>query len=292
MSNKPELYIPMNCVIGEGPVWDERDQTLYFIDLLGGKIYHKAETLEKLDVGETVGCIALRERGGMIAGLKSGWYFMDFPSGKREFISWPEGDRTGSRFNDGKADPAGRMWSGTMPTTLDTGEGEAGPDSALYSLDQKLNVKQMASGIIQGNGMAWTADTKQFYFIDTQSRHVLGFDYDIGTNVLTNQRIAVTVPEKDGIPDGMTIDDEGRLWIALWGGNAVGVWDPRSGTLLEKIEVPAKNVTACCFGGADMKDLFITTASLGTDLERYPQAGSVFRLRTDVSGAKSFRFGG
>ena len=134
MTRKPQVYIPGKCIIGEGPVWDERDRSLYYIDLLGGKIFHYSEEQEQeeLDVGETVGCIALREKGGMIAGLASGWYEMDFPSGTRRFIAWPEADREGTRFNDGKADPAGRMWTGTMPLTLDTGEGEAGPDAVVH----------------------------------------------------------------------------------------------------------------------------------------------------------------
>ena len=292
MVGKPELFLRARCVIGEGPVWDERDQTLYFIDLLGGKIFHCGEQMEEVDVGETVGCIALREQGGMIAGLKSGWYWLDFPSGERRFIADPESERSETRFNDGKADPAGRMWTGTMPVALDTGEGEAGPDAAIYCLNQNLQIRKMASGIIQGNGMAWSPDARKFYFVDTQSRQVWACDYDLDANTLSDRRLAITIPETYGIPDGMTIDDEGNLWIALWGGRAVSVWNAENGTLLERIELPVQNVTSCCFGGADMDELFITTAALGTDLERYPLAGSVFRLRAGVRGAKSYRFVG
>ena len=179
-----------------------------------------------------------------------------------------------------------------MPVSLDTGYGEAGPDSALYCMDAEHEVKTMLTGVIQGNGLAWSADTKKFYFIDTQKFCVQEFDYDIEKNELSNGRVCVEVPSEMGIPDGMTIDDEGMLWVALWGGKAVARYDPATGAMLEKVELPALNVTSCCFGGEKLDELYITTASLGTDLKEYPLAGGVFKIKPGVTGRPSYKFKG
>ncbi len=287
----PELYIKTNCTIGEGPVWDEDAQTLYFIDILGQKIFsHDGKKLTEMSTGRNIGCAVLREKGGMAAGMIGGWYFVDFPDGEITFIGDPEADNPESRFNDGKADPAGRFWTGTMSTKLDTGYGEAGPDSGLYCLDTDLHMSTLATDIIQGNGMGWTHDAKKFYFIDTQRFHMKEFDCDIEKPELTNCRICIDFKDYSGIPDGMTVDDEGMVWVAFWGGSCIRRFDPRDGKLLETVELPALNVTCCCFGGKNMDELFITTGALGTDLEKYPLAGSVFKLKPGVSGARSFKF--
>ncbi len=290
----PELIADTHCIIGEGPVWDERTGKLYFIDILGRSFYcFDGEKTEKLiGFDQSLGFAVLREKGGIIAGLQKGYYFADPETGRIEQLADPEPDRAEGRFNDGKVDPAGRVWGGTMPTSLDTGYGEAGPDSALYCMDTDGSIKTMLTGVIQGNGMGWTKDTKKFYFVDTQKHTVQEFDYDIEKNELSNGRVCVTVPPEEGIPDGMTVDDEGNIWVALWGGRSVVKYDPKTGEALERAELPALNVTSCCFGGKDMDELFITTGSLGTDAEEYPNAGGVFRIKPGVKGAVSYRYKG
>lgn len=289
-----ELVVDSGCTIGEGPVWDERTGKLYFIDILGRKLFcwNGREIEGTITFSQRLGFAVLRESGGVVAGLEKGFYFADFDGSPARRVADPEPNRTDGRFNDGKADPAGRVWGGTMPVCLDTGYGEAGPDSALYCLDDALEVKTMLTGVIQSNGMAWSADAKKFYFIDTQKFCVQKFDYDLEENRLSNGRVCVEVPREAGIPDGMTIDDEGMLWVALWGGGAVARYDPASGALLERVELPAPNVTSCCFGGAGLDELYVTTASLGTNLEKYPHAGGVFRVRPGVTGRPSYRFKG
>ncbi len=291
---KPELVVSSGCTIGEGPVWDERTEKLYFIDILGRKLFcwNGREIEGTITFDQSLGFAVLRESGGVVAGLQTGFYFADFDGSSARQVADPEPGREDGRFNDGKVDPAGRVWGGTMPVCLDTGYGEAGPDSALYCLDETLKVKTMLTGVIQGNGMAWSADAKKFYFIDTQRFCVQEFDYDLGENQLSNGRVCVEIPREMGIPDGMTIDDEGMLWVALWGGSAVGRYNPTDGTLLERVEFPAMNVTSCCFGGKKLDELYITTASLGTDLGRYPHAGGVFRIKPGVTGCPSYRFKG
>lgn len=291
---KPELVIDSGCTIGEGPVWDRETGRLYFIDILGRKLYcwDGREIVGTIAFSQSLGFAVPREGGGVVAGLPDGFYFADFDGAAPRKIADPEPGRTEGRLNDGKVDPAGRVWGGTMPLSLDTGEGEAGPDSGLYCLDGEGRIKTMLQGVIQGNGMDWSAGGEKFYFIDTQRFCVQEFDYDVDGNQLSGGRVCVEVPRELGIPDGMTIDREGMLWVALWGGGAVGRWDPVSGKLLERVELPAKNVTSCCFGGPALDELYITTASLGTDLAQYPHAGGVFRVRPGVSGKASVRFRG
>ncbi len=291
---KPELVVDSNCIIGEGPVWDERDGKLYFIDILGRAMHcwNGKEIEKSIQFDQSLGFAVLRESGGVVAGLQQGYYFADFDGKPAVQVADPEPDRPEGRFNDGKVDPAGRVWGGTMPTSLDTGYGEAGPDSALYCMDADRKVKTMLTGVIQGNGLAWTRDTKKFYFIDTQRFCVQEFDYDIDANVLSGGRVCAEVPSSEGIPDGMTIDDDGAIWVALWGGHHVVRFDPKSGKTIEKVELPAKNVTSCCFGGSRLDELYITTANLDTDKNEYPYAGGVFVIRPGVSGAPSFRYKG
>ena len=291
---RPELAVDIDCIIGEGPVWDERDQTLYFIDILGRSMHRfdgsRVERLLQFD--QSIGFAVLRENGGVVAGLQDGFYFADPLTGKFENVGDPEPGRAEGRFNDGKVDPAGRVWGGTMPTSLDTGYGEAGPDSGLYCMDENRSIKTMLTGVIQGNGLAWSADTKKFYFIDTQRHCVQEFDYDISENVLSGGRVCVEVPASEGIPDGMTIDDDGKLWVALWGGRRVVRFDPATGSAVGQVELPALNVTSCCFGGKNLDELYITTGNLNTDRTEYPHAGSVFVVRPGITGAPSWRYRG
>lgn len=291
---KPELAIKCNCTIGEGPVWDEQTGKFYFVDNREWKAFccNGTKVEKMISFEKQLGFIVLREQGGLVAGMKDGYYFVDFDGAEPQFVVSPEPDRPDGRFNDGKVDPAGRVWGGTQTTNLDTGCGEVLPNSGLYSLDETLQVKKVLSGVIQGNGMGWSADTKKFYFIDTERFCVQEFDYDIERNELSNGRVCVAVPGEMGIPDGMTVDDEGNIWVALWGGHAVIKYDPRTGNILEKVEMPVPNVTSCCFGGKNMDELYITTAALGTDLEQYPLAGSVFKIKPGVTGRPSYKFKG
>lgn len=289
-----ELYIKMRCTIGEGPVWDEETGILYFVDNREGKVYSfdEKELKEVVSFDKKLGFVVLREQGGMVAGLKDGYYYEDLNGEAPRFIASPEPGRTDGRFNDGKADPAGRIWGGTQTTNIDTGSGEVIADSGLYCLDEKGNVKQMLSEVIQGNGMGWNKDATKFYFIDTERFCVQEFDYDIQKNELSNGRVCVEVPKEMGIPDGMAVDDEGNIWVALWGGYSVIKYDPSTGAVLDKVDVEAPNVTSCCFGGEKMDELYITTASLLTDLDKYPLAGSVFKVNPGVTGRPSFKFKG
>lgn len=290
MCMKPELYIKAACVNAEGPVWDADTDTLYFIDVEAGKIFsYTGGGLLSWDAGEQVGCAVLREGGGMIAALRSGFYEVDFPYGHKRLIHDPERHIPGNRFNDGKVDPAGRLLAGTM--ALSSEEGDP-PTGALYCLNTDGSVEKRIENVYLSNGLAWSADGHILYHVDTTQRTVTRYEYDPGTGFLYRPAVVIRVPEALGYPDGMTIDSEGMLWIALWGGGAVSRWDPETGKLKEKYDLPVLNVSSCCFGEKDMDTLFITTASQGTDMERYPLAGSIFRMKARIAGAASMKYKG
>ncbi len=286
---KAELFAQVGCVNAEGPVWDEETGTLWFIDVEAGAIFSAHENnVKRLPVGEKIGTMALcRNSGRLIMAVQSGIYLMDPVTGKREKLGDPEEDLPQNRFNDGKADPAGRFLAGTLSMDQDENPGAR---AALYSVSKDGPVRKLISDVVLANGLTWSADGKTFYFIDTGRAAVTHFDYDLATGDISNGRVVITVPAEMGVPDGMTIDDEGMLWIALWGGCAVSRWNPATGELLEKIDVPALNVSSCCFGGPDMSDLFITTASQDTDMSAYPLAGNVFIAHPGVRGSRMYKY--
>jgi len=207
-------------------------------------------------------------------------------------LSDPEQDRPENRFNDGKCDPAGRFWAGTMLN----GAGESDPPhGSLYSLDAHHHVQHRLSGVRISNGICWSPDKTTMYFVDSPNRWVDAFDYDDATGAIGNRRVAVTVPREYGMPDGMTIDAEGMLWVAGWGGGQVSRWDPATGKFLETIAVPASQSSACAFGGPNLDELYITSARIGLDaatLAHEPHAGSLFVARPGVKGTEAFEFAG
>jgi len=164
----------------------------------------------------------------------------------------------------------------------------------FYSFNGK-DIEVLIPNVTISNGMAWSPDHKTFYYIDTPTRKVQAFDYDLKTGKLANPRIAINIPKSLGWPDGMTSDVEGNVWIAMWGGAQVTKWNPNTGTLLETISVPALHTSCCVFGGKNMNELFITSARHGMsaeDIQKYPLSGGLFKVITNVEGMPTFEFGG
>lgn len=282
----PELLFDAKAILGEGPVWDARTQTLHWIDILNKRVYANTDVLIELD--ETIGCLAPRRRGGFLLTQRISFWMLDTDPSKLTLLSTLTGDPPNNRFNDGKCDPRGRFLAGTMDM------GEKDPNGSLYSFDGRSTTKLLGN-ITISNGLTWSPDYQTFYHIDTPTHEVTAFDYDLETGAIANPRLAVRIPDEFGWPDGMTSDMQGNLWVAMWGGAQVTKWDPNTGQLLERFPVPAKNVSSCVFGGRDMNELYITSARKGLDedtLKRYPLTGGVFRMETKVEGMPVFEFAG
>jgi sugar lactone lactonase YvrE len=229
------------------------------------------------EVGEDVGTVAVRAAGGLVLATASGLYTCLDDGGRRTLLHEVH---TGGRFNDGKADPWGRFWAGTY---LDRPRGS----SALYRLDPDHSLHTVATGVTCSNGIGWAPDGTTMYYIDTQTGGVDVFDHDPSSGAVTGRRRLIDVDR--GWPDGMTVDVDGCLWVALWDGWGVRRYAP-DGRLLTTVEVPAQRVTSCAFGGAT---LYITTARTGlTDFGDQPGAGSVFACEPGVSGLPAGEWAG
>jgi sugar lactone lactonase YvrE len=289
--NKVELVIDSKSKLGEGAIWNYKTNELVWVNITGEilNFYNPAINNNKeMFTGQMIGTVVPALSGKMVVALKNGIYMLDPETGTKSLIADPEEDIPDNRFNDGKCDPSGRFWAGTMSMS---GKREAG---ALYRLDPDSTIHKMIDNVTTSNGITWSLKDGKMYYIDTPTRKVMAWDYDNETGDISNPEVAVEVPPDLGAPDGMTMDAEGNLWIALWGGSAVGCWDPRSGELLQTVEVPAKNVTSCAFGDEDLKTLYITTARQGTsdeELKKYPHAGGVFKIRMKVKGLEACFFG-
>jgi sugar lactone lactonase YvrE len=291
-----ELLLDARLELGEGPAWDAEAGVLHFVDIHAGDIHTFIPATgahRTVNLHEPVGCLAPARRGGLILALRSGFAFLDSPLLPGEgpgvkSITNPEPGLPSNRFNDGKCDPRGRFLAGTM----DDAEQEA--SGSLYSYSPDGTLKTLLTGLRISNGLTWSPDGGTFYFIDTPTRTVMAYDYNLDTGDIANPRPVVRVPPEMGWPDGMTSDAEGMLWIALWGGAQVTRWDPRTGGLLAAYPLPVLNVTSCCFGGADLTDLYVTSARKGmtaAQLDKYPLSGGLFRLRPGVRGMPTFVFG-
>ena len=281
-----QLLYDIKATLGEGPVWDARTQTLYWIDILNKHVYADADIFIELD--ETIGCIAPRKEGGLILTQRCSFWTCEPDSVRTTSLYSLADEPSNTRFNDGKCDPRGRFLAGTMDM------GEKDPNGSLYSFDGK-SVTRLLSGVTISNGLTWSPDQKTFYYIDTPTREIKAFDYDLETGAIADPHVAVHVPESFGWPDGMTSDMQGNLWIAMWGGAQVTKWDPATGQLLDRVPVPAKNVSSCVFGGKNMNELYVTSARKGLDeetLKQYPLTGGVFRIETKVEGLPVFTYEG
>jgi sugar lactone lactonase YvrE len=278
-----QLIFDARAELGEGPAWSEHNQSLYWVDILNKRVYSRTEICLQLD--DYVSCTAPCKKGGLLLALSATVVEVD-PSGTDFRVLALVNEPVTNRFNDGKCDPAGRFLVGSMDMR------EREDTGALYSLDgQTLN--RLISGIRISNGLAWSPDFRTFYHIDTPTRRIRAFEYDLGTGQISNGRTAILVPEGLGWPDGMTSDMDGNLWVAMWGGAQVTKWNPLSGQLLERVPVPALQASSCAFGGRDLNELYITSARKGmteSQLSRYPLSGGLFVVRTDTTGMRTFEF--
>ncbi len=278
--------------LGEGPIWSQTEQALYWVDILERKIHRFYPATGKSDVFSVplpVTLLAFRAAGGFVIATAQRLAFWSPQSQKFDFVVNFEIDKPGIRFNDGAVDPQGRLWVGTMNE-----KDNNAPDGILYRLDPNLAVQPMATGFTVSNGTGWSPDHKTMYFTDTMRQVILAYDYDPATGTIENGRPFVYIPKAEGLPDGLTVDSEGFVWSAHWGGWRVTRYDP-TGQVERVIKMPVPNATSCAFGGDNLDELYITTAWSGlSEQERQDQpfAGDLFRLKVEVKGIAESEFAG
>lgn len=289
-NKKAELLYQVPAQLGEGALWDAKNNRLFWVDIEGKELHifdPRTKRDQLISMPSRIGTVVPVSDNEVLAALQDGIYSVNLNNKKLELFSTVESTMTENRFNDGKCDPSGNLWVGSMHLNQEQGKAK------LYKIDGRGNATAMIDQVTISNGIVWTGDKKTMYYIDTPTKQIKAYDFDMNTQTISNERVAVEVPDILGFPDGMTIDENDHLWVGMWNGNAVLCFDPKSGTLIDQIEVPAHNVTSCAFGGENLDILYITTASLDmTDQEKkeFPLAGSLFMVKPGVKGVKSNYF--
>ncbi len=287
-----ELVLDARAVHGEGPAWDAASGRLLWVDMMGERLHLTTpDGHDEVVAYDRPVCVAVpRTAGGLALALGDGFWLQDGDGSLRRAwaIPQPVAPAGALRMNDGKCDPAGRFWAGSMAYDARAGAG------SLYRLDPDGATHEVLRDVTISNGLAWTPDGTTMFYIDTPTQRVDAFDMDPATGVIANRRATVEIPPAAGMPDGMTIDDDGGLWVALWQGSAVHRYTP-DGRLDTVVELPCVNVTSCCFGGPDLDELYITTSPSGlsaSDRAAQPLAGGLFRFRPGVTGPAAVAFAG
>lgn len=298
MSDVTRTTTDVTCVLdakaelAECPVWSAEEQALYWIDI-------HAPALHRLDpdsgatrswpLPRRIGSFGLRESGGVVVALQDAFHLLDLDSGELSFLAAPERHVPGTRFNDGKVAPDGRFWAGTMDE-----ESLSRPIGALYRLDSDGSVHRMVDGLIVSNGLAWTGDARTMYHSDSKAQVIWAYDYDPEHGSIANRRVIAQPSEQIGRPDGAATDVEGFYWSAGISAGVLNRWAP-DGRLDRTIPLPCSNPTMPCFGGPDMRSLFVTSLrhDVAADvLAAKPLSGGIFAVRVDVPGVPVARFKG
>ena len=285
---KAELALQFKAEVGEGPIWDSATQELIFIDVTQGLIHRfnpKYSSLSTIEIGTHIGAVGLMDQFFYIGAIRDGFATINRQSGEISYLSKVLDDLD-TRFNDGKCDPFGNFVAGTMRYEPEMGT------AALYSLVPNGNVKRLLEGIGLSNGLCWDSSGTTLFYIDTLTRQIAKFDYDPTLGIIGNRKVLYEFSPSSGSPDGMTIDLEGNLWVALWGGSRI-VQINSNGQLTCEIPLPVSQPTSVGFGGKDMNQLFITSACYHlneVNLKKEPHAGSVFVVEVGIPGREEFRF--
>ncbi|KAJ4918910.1 hypothetical protein JOQ06_003369 [Pogonophryne albipinna] len=297
-SVKVECVIKAGALIGEGPLWEESQQTLMFVDIAGQKIHRWRPTTNRSESVETedfVSFVVPRVSGGYLAGMGRSIVAVEWSTQMMTSLVELDEDKPNNRLNDGKVDPRGRLLAGTMGREKRPAEVQR-QQGSLFSVTSDLSVTKHLTQVDISNGMDWSLDQKTFFYIDSLSLTVDAFDYDSDSGRLGNRRVVYHLAEGEGLPDGMTVDADGRLWVAIYNGGRVLNIDPETGVCLQTVSLPVTKTTSCCFGGPDFSDLYVTSASLGLDQSerrKQPLAGGVFRVSgLGVKGRPSVSFSG
>jgi sugar lactone lactonase YvrE len=295
-ADKLHCLWPARALLGEGPLWSEREQALYWTDILGRKLHrYTPESGEQRTwpFDEFICTVAERElrgrEGNLIVTLHSGFAFFDTETATLTPLHDPEPTLESNRFNDGKVDPRGRLWAGTMDIACKA------PTGSLYRFDTQRNCVRWESGYAVSNGPVWSLDGATMYHNDTVNGGVYAYDFDAETGEASNRRLFLQIDPVNGYPDGMTVDAQGGLWIAHFSGARV-VRFLADGSIDRRIDLPTSDVTSCTFGGPGLRTLFITTSTAELSEEqraKQPLAGSLFACEPEgLHGVPARKYGG
>jgi sugar lactone lactonase YvrE len=282
---------PFVAQLGESPVWCEAEQRLFFVDIKRPAIHVWAPDggCRSYAMPSEIGCIVLRQSGGIVAALRSGLVFVTLePELTFKPFATIDTDLPGNRPNDGKCDSAGRFWVATM----DNSERDA--SGRLWRVTPDHRVSPMAHGHIVGNGVGWSPDDTSMYFTDSAARKIFSYPFDAATGTLGERRCFASIPADAGYPDGLTVDAEGYVWSAHWDGWRITRYRP-DGHVDRVVPMPVPRPTSLTFGGANHDRLYVTSASIGLDaqaLAEAPLSGAVFELNVGVAGRPGARFAG
>lgn len=276
--------------LGEGPSWDDRAGRLLWVDILAGLVHRldpRTGENETVSAGQCVSIAVPSSDGRVLVALQESLAWVDFARGSLAAHAGGRFEGPPNRLNDGKCDPAGRLWVGSMSQCAEARTG------ALFRIEGGGSASRQLEGVACSNGLDWSPDGRTFYYIDSGNRSLEAFDFDLVRGTLSGRRTVLGIPPGLGSPDGACVDREGCVWIALYGGGAVIRVDPLRRRIVGRVAVPASHVTSCAFGGPDLEDLYITTAREGLDrvqLAAQPLAGAIFRARPGARGMPAFRF--
>ena len=284
------LLVKENALCGEGAIWHPDRNTLFWVDIDGKRLFEYNPTLKtnkQWHFNKLISTVVPESLETVIIALSDEIIRFNIKTNTKEHIASIDAAGNTLRCNDGKCDPSGRLWIGTMSLN---GQKETG---SLFRLEGS-DVQEIIKNVTISNGIVWTKDRRTMYYIDTPTQEIVAYDFNPKTGAISNRRVVIKVPKEIGSPDGMTIDRNDMLWVAHWGGGGIYNWNPQNGKLLKKIAVPAPNVTSCAFGGENYDILFITTAKGGLSKEmqeKYPLSGSLFYyIIPDSKGVKTSKY--
>jgi len=284
-----ELVLKSNLLLGESPIWNSFDNSLYFVDIKNPSIHRlqfPSGCFESISAPSEIGCIALSQDGNLIAAMQSGLAHVDFKTSRYSYFSSIDTDLSNNRPNDGKCDKVGRLWIASMDNQ------ENNPSGRLWCISHLTKPKVWDSNFVIGNGIDWSPDGKKMYFTDSVNRSIFVYDYDLSNGSIKNKKTFAQIPKAHGFPDGLTVDSEGYIWSAHWDGWRITRYAP-DGAINLVIEVPIPRPTSLAFGGSNLNRLFITSASYGLtteDLIRSPHSGSIFAYESSVPGQTCNRY--
>jgi sugar lactone lactonase YvrE len=290
---KVECIQQTDSILGEGPVWDWRNESFFWLDILAKKLF-RLHLESGTQTGcwsfpSIIGCMALTENVDvLLVALSNGFHSLNTVTGELNFIYDPEPERPDYRFNDGGVDALGRLWVSTMSDESGNSQGN------LYRYEGGNICQKMDTGFKVPNGISWSPDNKKMYLSDSQAYATYIYDFELQSGKISNRKVLIEYDKNNGVPDGLTVDSQGNIWSSIWDGWRIQQHAP-DGSLLRTLKVPVERPTSIVFAGTALNELLITSASFGfsnTDLTRQPLAGRVFRIVSDTKGRSEniFRF--